>query len=94
MLDAGRQIWEIRVPKDVKLSPLKNKMSKNKTKMIKKKGNQEKWKMEKMRRKRDEWKDNKNDLSWNDPWCDHLETQFGPTYPFFRNPEPRPTLRT
>ena len=30
----------------------------------------------------------------NDPWSDHLETQFGPTYPFFQNPEPRPTLRT
>ena len=29
----------------------------------------------------------------NDPWSDHPETQFGPTYPFFRNPEPRPTLR-
>ena len=30
----------------------------------------------------------------NDPWSDHPETQFGPTYPFFRNPEPKPTLRT
>ena len=30
----------------------------------------------------------------NDPWSYHLETQFGPTYLFFRNPEPRPTLRT
>ena len=29
----------------------------------------------------------------NDPWSDHPETQFGPTYPFFRNLEPRPTLR-
>ena len=28
----------------------------------------------------------------NDPWSDHPETQFGPTYPFFRNPEPKPTL--
>ena len=36
----------------------------------------------------------KNDLSWNDPWPDHPETQFEPTYLFFRNPEPRPTLRT
>ena len=39
----------------------------------------------------------KNDLSCNDkndPWSNHPETQFGPTYPFFRNPEPRPTLRT
>ena len=37
----------------------------------------------------------KNDLSCNDKndlWSDHPETQFGPTYPFFRNPKPRPTL--
>ena len=24
----------------------------------------------------------------NDFWSDHPETQFGPTYPFFRKPEP------
>ena len=36
MPDAGRQIWEIRVPRDVELAPLKNKMSKNKTKTLKK----------------------------------------------------------
>ena len=36
----------------------------------------------------------KNDLSRNDPWSDHPETQFGPTYPFFRNHKPWPTLRT
>ena len=39
----------------------------------------------------------KNDPSCNDkndPWSNHPETQFGPTYSFFRNPEPRPTLRT
>ena len=30
----------------------------------------------------------KNDLSWNDPWSDHPKTQFRPTYPFFRNPNP------
>ena len=28
-----------------------------------------------------------------DPWSDHPETQFEPFYPFFRNLEPRPTLR-
>ena len=37
MPDAGRQIREVRVPRDVKLTPLKNKMSKNKTKTLKKK---------------------------------------------------------
>ena len=36
----------------------------------------------------------KNDISRNDPWFDHPETQFGPTYPFFWNPEPIPTLHT
>ena len=49
------------------------------------------------KRRRNERRDNENDLSCNDqndPWSDHPETQFGPTYPFFRNPEPRPTLRT
>ena len=30
----------------------------------------------------------------NDSWSDHPETQFGPIYPFFRNHEPWPTLRT
>ena len=38
----------------------------------------------------------KNDLSRNDkndPQSNDPETQFGPTYPFFRNLEPRPTLR-
>ena len=37
----------------------------------------------------------KNDPSCidkNDPWSNHPETQFGSTYPFFQNPEPRPTL--
>ena len=36
MPDAGRQIWEIRIPRDVELTLLKNKMSKNKTKTLKK----------------------------------------------------------
>ena len=29
----------------------------------------------------------------NDPWSDHPETQFGPTYSFFWNLKPKPTLR-
>ena len=29
----------------------------------------------------------------NDTWSNYPETQFVPTYLFFRNPEPRPTLR-
>ena len=49
-----------------------------------------------MKIKRDEQKDQVNYLlcDKNDPWSNHPEIQFGPTYPFFRNPEPRPTLRT
>ena len=67
-------------------------MSKNKTKMLKKgtKRNGElkkKW-----------WTNGQRKMIFrddkNDPWSDHPETQFGPTYPFFRNPEPWPTLRT
>ena len=29
----------------------------------------------------------------NDPWSNYPKTQFGPTYLFFRNPKPKPTLR-
>ena len=29
----------------------------------------------------------------NDLWPNYPETQFGPIYPFFQNPEPKPTLR-
>ena len=36
MPNAGKQSWEIRVPRDVELTPLKNKMSKNKRKTLKK----------------------------------------------------------
>ena len=68
MPDAGRQIWEIRVSRDVEVTPLKNKMSKNKTKTLKKelrelenqRKNDEKREMNK--------KIMKNDLSRNDPW--------------------------
>ena len=51
---------------------------------------------EKMKRKRDEQKDKGNDPSHekNDPWSDHLKTQFGPIYPFFQNHEPQSILRT
>ena len=81
---------KLKVPRDVKLTPLKNKMSKNKTKIMKKEPREmKKWK---------EWEMNertmKNDLSRNDPWSDHPETQFGPIYPFFRNHKPWPTLHT
>ena len=58
MPDAGRQIWEIRVPRNVELTPLKNKMSKNKTKMLKKEPKGKYRIKEKWMKKRDEWKDN------------------------------------
>ena len=44
-----------------------------------------------MKRIRDDKGIRKNDLSCNDkndPWSDHLETQFGPIYPFFWNHKP------
>ena len=49
-----------------------------------------------MKRKRDEQKDQVNYYflrDKNDTWSNYPETQFGPTYPFFRNPKPKPTLR-
>ena len=48
-----------------------------------------------MKRKRGEQKDQVNYLlrDKNDPWSNHPEIEFGPTYPFFLNPEPRPILR-
>ena len=68
MPDAGRQIWEIRVSKDVELSPLKNKMSKNKTKTLTK----ELRELENQRKNDEKREMNKetmeNDLSKNDPW--------------------------
>ena len=65
-------------------------MSKRKTKIMKKEPTEmKKWK---------EWEMNertmKSDLSRNGLWSEHPETQFGPAYLFFRNPEPRPTLHT
>ena len=66
-------------------------VSESKTKIMKKENRESKknkWKKEMNE------KTMKNDLSRNDPWSDHPETQFGPTYPFFRNLEPKPTLRT
>ena len=48
---------EIRVPRDVKLTSLENKMSKNKTKTLKKELREMK-NQRKMKRKRDKYKDN------------------------------------
>ena len=59
-------------------------VSRSKTKILKKELKKEKWTER-------QWK---MILSWNDPWSDHPKTQFGPTYPFFRNHKPWPTLRT
>ena len=82
MPDAGRQIWKIRVPKDDKLTSLENKISKNKTKTLKKLRELENQRKNDEKREMNE-KTMKNNLSWNDPWPDHPETQFGPTYLFF-----------
>ena len=67
MPDAGRQIWEIKVPRDVELTPLKNKMSKNKTKTLKK----ELRELENQRKNDEKWETNektmKNDsfMKWS-----------------------------
>ena len=50
-----------------------------------------------IKKRGDERRDNEKDPSYNDKndsWSGHPETQFEPTFPLFRNPEPRPTLRT
>ena len=94
MPDAGRQIWEIRVPKDVELTSLENKMSKNKTKTLKKELRELENQRKNDEKKEMNEKTMKNDLSWNDPWSDHPEIQFGPIYPFFRNHKLWPTLHT
>ena len=97
MPDAGRQMWKNGVPKMLSSHHWKTEMSKNKTKKVEKKGtkrNGESKKNDEKKKKR--WtRTTENDPSHdkNDSWSDHPETQFGPTYPFFRNPEPRPTLR-
>ena len=95
MPDAGRQMWRKWSSKRCWAHPTeKIKWARTKQKRWKK----ELRELENQRKNDEKWETNektmKNDLSWNDPWSDHPETQFGPTYPFFRNPEPRPTLRT
>ena len=57
MPDAGRQIWEIRVPRDVELTPLENRNEQEKNK-DNEKGTKRNGELKKMKRMRDEWKDN------------------------------------
>ena len=82
MPDAGRQIWKIRVlKKNVELTLSEDKNEQEQTK------NAEKGTKRKIenQRKRNE-KTMKNDLSWNDPWSDHPETQFGFCLSFLSEP--------
>ena len=59
MPDARRQIWEIRVPRDVELTPLENRNEQEQNKDDKKKELREMENQRKMmKKKRDEWKDN------------------------------------
>ena len=58
MPDARRQIWEIRIPRDVELTPLENRNEQEQNKDDKKKELREMENQRKKRRKRDEWKDN------------------------------------
>ena len=77
---------ELTLQKKIKWARTKQKRWKKELRELENKKNDEKWETNE--------KTMKNDLSWNDPWSDHPETQFGPTYSFFRSPEPRPTLCT
>ena len=88
----SEKLW---VPKDVELTLLEDKNEQEQTRNAEKETKREIENQRKMNEKREiNEKTMENDLSWNDPWSDHPETQFGPTYPFFRSPEPRPTLCT
>ena len=79
--------------KDVELTPLENRNEQEQNKIVEKgtKKNGESKKNDKKKKMNEGT--TKKILHKNDPWSDHPETQFGPTYPFFRNLEPRPTLR-
>ena len=68
MPDAGRQIWEVRVPRNVELTPLENKNEQEQNKIIGKKEAKKKWRMKKWWKKEMNKKTMKNDLSKNDPW--------------------------
>ena len=97
-----------KVPKAVKLTLLRNmskqKQRKNTGKEPKKKYKRKmNWK--ETQRKKTGWNENEEKQGRktkaelvphamkNDHWFNYLKTQFGPTYPIFQNPEPRPTLR-
>ena len=58
MPNAGRQIWEIRVPRNVELTPLENRNEQEQNKIVEKKGTKRNRELKKMKRMRDEWKDN------------------------------------
>ena len=102
MPDVGRQIWEKMEFQKLLSSPLREIwVSKSKAKMLKKEPKKCRRKM--IWKKKTGWNENEEKQGKktkaelvphkNDPWFNYLETQFGPTYLFFRNPEPKPTLR-
>ena len=95
MPNAGRQIWEITIPRDVELTPLKNRNEQEQNKNVEKGTKRIIENQRKMNEKKERWMKGywKMVLHKKDPWSDHPKTQIDPTYPFFRNPEPRPTLR-
>ena len=69
MPNVERQIWEVRVPRNVELTPLENRNEQEQNKIVEKKGAKKN-----RESKKNEWKREmnektmKNDLSWNDPW--------------------------
>ena len=100
MPDAGRQIWKIRVPRDVELTSLENKNEQEQNKNVEKKGTKrnrepkKKWWKKEEEMNEGTTKNNPSCNDKNDHWSDHPKIQFGPIYPFFRKHEPWPTLHT
>ena len=96
MPDAGRQIWKIRVPRDVELTSLENRNEQEQNKSVEKETKRKIENQRKMNEKKERWTKGQWNMvpDKNDPWSDHPKTQFGPIYPFFRNHKPWPTLRT
>ena len=90
MPDIGRQIGKLEFQEMLSSPPQKNKMSKNKTKMLKKgtKRNGEskkKWWKKEKEMNEGTTKNDPSCIDKNNLWSDHPKTQFEPIYPFFRN---------
>ena len=83
--------------KDVELTPLENRNEQEQNKIVEKrtkKNGESKENDEKEKEMNEGTMKKRSFNDKNNSWSDHPETQFGPIYPFFRNHEPWPILRT